>query len=915
MSAVSSVGGRASALGEVALAPGPDGGIGAFSLRGPFGARPSPGDVDGKRAVLATAKAGFVDVKTALGVGAKGESYAVATAALVTTRPWEGFLLIGGDDEVAVSVAGKEVLASRGAHPALEDVEIVPLSLPAGRTSVDVRLHTWGGPWELRVRLVERDLSPARDLTYLLPTDLSADEVGQRLLQTTLDRNPSARGWSPVLHLRVTNGFPRAAAAVVTVAAQRRGRPEGSLFRLSPGGIPSAPSEPASDLAVMLPAFFGADADELEQGAWTLSATVVGKTQTFGSLIRPEVRRALAKIASAKAKVVTPSDRAHPPSLVDTTVVASLEHLASRLVSYASGEDRDGEAQADDARRAEAFADAVLRDENPFHTLRGGIRVAHRSPQDGKPSPFALYVPEGAPLDGSVKLPLVVALHALNGKPMNMLRWVFGRDEDGRDGEWEDRHPGTFPRFPAIVIAPMAHFNTGFRDLAEVDVVQIIAWTRQLFPIDETRISITGPSMGGIGAGGIGLRHAGLFAASAPLCGYHTYFLRNDMRPVPKTPWEQALGEHRSNASWAENGLYLPMTIFHGTKDTPVENSGVLIDRYQKLGYRMIHEHPDEGHHVWPRFYDGLVGLRWLTSQHRPKSPTKIVWKTDAHRYDGAAWLRVTKLDRTLSWGEVTATAHPGGGGGESSVIDLAATGVRGLHLERDGASVAGVVTVQIAGKTLRFEKDEPVDLVRKITWEKGAVDLAGQKRKGAEGPLRDILHDPLVFVVGTQDPALVAANRLVAQALAKVRPGVLVDYPVVDDRDLDQALLETHSAVLVGGPEANLWTAKIDARLPLHVRPGRVVLGDKILNDPELAAVFIFPSPFADPKEPRTVVVAAGASLAATLRIPALPELLPDWVVFDRGVLPAKGQQLLTPGTFVAAGMFDEAWQLIPAP
>lgn len=884
---------------------------------GPFAKRPAVDDLDGgkKRAQIIAAPVGSVDLKKALGVGGTGEAFAVSTARLVNPLAFEGYLLLSGDDGIEVEVDGEKLLAVDEGHPPLDDVEVVPLKLSAGQHRLRVWLHQRGGPWEHRLRLVGKDLLAARGLSYGLPQGTDADDLARRLVSLKLERKPTALGWEPVLHVRADNGVPRATDTALTLVGTAGGQPAGGLFRLQPGGLPVPPNEPANHLDVFLPTFHGEGASALEAGAWTLEATLVGKTQKFLSIARAEVRLALAKIVAARHALAAEPSITRDPVAAEAT----LDYLASRLASYASGDDRDGEAQADDARRAGEFADALARKEDPFETLRGGIRVAHRSSLDGQPSPFALYLPKGAPLGKGAdrpteKLPLVIALHGLNGKPMNMLRWVFGRDEDGRDGEWEDRHPGVFPAFPAIVIAPMAHFNTGFRDVAEVDVVQIIAWAKKNYPVDEARVSITGPSMGGIGSGGIGLRHAELFSAAAPLCGYHTYFLRNDMRPEPKLSWETAVAEHRSNYRWAENGLYLPMTIVHGKKDTPVANSGLLIERYERLGYRMIHEHPDEGHHVWPLFYDDLKGLRWLTSHKRPKSPPKIVWKTDAHRYDGGDWLRVTKLEKVLSFGEVTATAKREG---EGSTIDIKTSGLRGLHLERDGENVADVVTVKIAGKTLRFDKAEAVDL-RRVggeEWEKGAFDLTGQKRKGAEGPIRDVLHDPLIFVVGTADPALTEANRLVAKQLARLRNGVIIDYPIVDDVDLDAARAAGASLVLVGGPASNRWTAKADAGLPIHVRPNEVRVGEKRFEGADLGALFVFPSPFAPKDTPRSIIVAAGASLGATLRIPAVPELVPDWVVFDRGILPAKGQQLSTPGKYVALGMFDESWKLAPLP
>jgi hypothetical protein len=901
---------------RVLLAPGEDGGIGAFAVRGPFAKRPTLAlddpEVAKKRDVLVVSARGAVDLKKALGVGSKGDAYAVLHGRIVVDRAFDGHLLFSGDDGIAVAVDGNTLLEADTPHPPLDDIEVVKLHLETGAHSVRIVLHQAGGPWQFRLRLVDDQLRPARGVSWAVPTTTSVDSLADRLAHLALDRHPlpDGTGWSPRFLVQTENGFPVDFGGTLKLEAVSQDAKHTPLFELSAGGLQQRRGEPVPAFEAALPTFLGDDATVLEAAPWTLRASLGGRREEFVSVARADVRRALGRLREAERSLTTAS----PKGLDLESIGATLGYLSSRLIEYAATDDRDGPAQDDEARRAISFADAVLRGDDPFHSQRGGVRVAYRSVLDGKPSPFGLFVPKDKQLDGpdAPKLPLVIALHGLNGKPMNMLRWVFGRDEDGRNGEWEDRHPGVFPEFPAIVIAPLAHFNTGFRDVAETDVLELIAWAKRHFSIDEDRVSITGPSMGGIGSGGIGLRRADLFSAAAPLCGYHTYFLRNDMRPEPKTSWERAIGEHRSNYRWAENGLHLPLYIVHGKKDTPVQNSGVLIDRYERLGYRVTHEHPDEGHHVWPLFYDDRKGLRWLTSHQRPASPTKIVWKTDAHRYDGSAWLHITKLEHTLAFGEVTAVAKPEGGG---TAVDIDANGILGLRLDRDGASLKGSVNVKIAGATLAFGADEAIQLRRATggAWEKGAFDLTGQKRKGAEGPIRDVLHDPLVFVVGTGDPALTEAHRLVAKAMAAVRRGVVIDYPIVDDTALDPAVAAASSLVLIGGPRANLWTAKADAKLPLHVEPGRVSIGKKVLNNKDLAAVFVYESPFAPAARPRSIVVAAGASLEATLRMPGLPELVPDWVVFDRDVLPGAGAQLVTPGKYVAAGLFDEAWALSP--
>src|SRR5262249_45445703 len=151
----------------------------------------------------------------------------------------------------------------------------------------------------------------------------------------------------------------------------------------------------------------------------------------------------------------------------------------------------------------------------------------------------------------------------------SMLAWFFGRDEEQRDVDWEDRHLPDVAPVEGFVIAPAAYGNDMYREAGEVDVMAVLDWATKFFPIDKDRVTITGPSMGGTGTASIAFHYPDRFAAAEPLCGYHSYFVRKDfLRPGLKY-WEKALAEQRSNSIWAENGLYLPLYIWHGKKDWP----------------------------------------------------------------------------------------------------------------------------------------------------------------------------------------------------------------------------------------------------------------------------------------------------------------------------------------------------------
>ena len=82
--------------------------------------------------------------------------------------------------------------------------------------------------------------------------------------------------------------------------------------------------------------------------------------------------------------------------------------------------------------------------------------------------------------------------------------------------------------------------------------------------------------------------------------------------------------ELRSNASYAENGLHLPMYLVHGTLDRPTANSQVLVDRYAALRYDALVEWPPLGHNVWSQTYaDGRIIPHFLRYQRDP-APRRV---------------------------------------------------------------------------------------------------------------------------------------------------------------------------------------------------------------------------------------------------------------------------------------------------
>lgn len=922
------------------VAAAPDGTIGAWLVAGPLDRSRLPDEVhltpvldeplteaiDGPRWRLAAASdGGPIDLSTVIDARSK-ERLAYAAGVLYLEHGGRHVFSIGADDGVAVFVDGKPVLTRDETRAQRDDDDLVALDLNPGEHTIVVALLRHGGPWTFRARLLDVDLQPPMGSCWRT-TGTGASEardLAARMSSLVVDRGMSASGYRPVLTVRFPAGAPRGVPLNVHARLVRSSAPgplpeRPAIFDVDAGQA-MAGERGIDPLTVTLPEIAG---DEVEDDDWTLHVDVAGRGVDFALHARRTVREAAAR--ATRALRATASDS----PWLDPTSLETIEYLRDRLVAFVAKGDGDVDAQLDDARELDDLSGSLEQQRDPYTGKSasgeergtgwrtGPMRRAYRSPVDGHFSEFALYVP--ADFDQAKTYPLIVALHGMNGHPMEMLMWLFGHDDPARDGQWEDRHPRRdLEPLDAIVVAPDGHHNTMYRDLGEDDVMRVAQWATARYPVDPARVTVTGPSMGGIGAAACALHHPDRFAAAEPLCGYHSYFVRNPSGRGMR-PWERFIAEERSNALWAENGLYLPLYIVHGTRDLPEENSGVLIDRYEDLHYAVKHEHPELGHNVWQTTYEGLKGARWLLWHRRPMHPRVVRFKTPRTRWADDAWVHVRELVSSDEWGEVVARID------RANVIHVSTRGIGALAVDRDAQRIddASPVTVSIDGDTLVFEAEEPIELHRAGgQWRAGGAPHDGPFKHGSvTGPIRDVFHEPVMFVWGASDRAQARANEEVARAWARVRSGVHVDYPVMSDIEFaarGESVANERALFLVGNARSNLLVRELEPDFPIRIVGDDVVVGASRVapkgdaDRTQLGAVFIRPNPR---RPDRYVVVVEGVGALGTWRSLSLPDMLPDYAVYDEDVASAHAQPILGTGTLRAAGFFAQDWTLRSAP
>lgn len=886
------------------LAPSSDGYLGAWLVAGPLprslattidpaAVLPAKGKSGGLTFQLRDVKDGALDLRKALNTGQKRGHAALVGGTLDLSQPLDGWLLVGVDGALAVYVDGVRLFARSLPQLRGRSWDFVPLALGKGRHRVVFRLEQSSEHWAFMARVLDRQrFLPPRGFSLLLEgtTDADADRLAASLQTRTFWTGLDAQGYRPGLALEYRRGVPRQVTLATRVRAVRARSGE-ALFDIDAGPV-HATERGAHRFEVSLP--------RIPAAALTSKGTEAIRLD----LRTGSVRTSRSWFVSGKAPAIVARAEAllsRPKAAEDArqaVVLATLQQRLARAKRLGIG----ARANAGSLERALIrLQDWVTRLENGEDPLRspGLSSLARRSELDGSLQRFLLHVPRGVEPNGARRYPLIVVLHGYGGTPTGVLSAFF-----------DSRAESPSVWHPSFVLAPHAHGNAFYRGPGEHEVLRTLAWVREHYPIDADRVTITGVSMGGTGAAELGLRHADEFAAASPLCGYHSYFVRRDIRGLPLRAWERDQMLHYSPASFAENGRHLPLFVAHGLKDFPLENSRVLIERYRALGQRVSEDWPDVGHAVWEEYWKG--GRMWpvLAAQKRGSAPSRVTLKTDSLRTARQYWVRLHAFAAGARLAQIDAQVL------SSGEVLVRTSGAAAIELSPPETLVRSGETrrLTIDGHAVQYAPGAALLAQRGAApgaWVAGlpAQDVA-HKRARLEGPIRDVYLEPLVFVFGTLDPATWRANRELADTLARSRFGPGVHYRVMADRDLTPELEQEHSLFLVGNVRDHALLRALGTALPAGVDGAAVRFGSRRHTSHEVGALFVHPNPRA---RQRYLLTLTAPTLPGAFRALSLPALLPDFVVYDARVAPATSEQVLGAAEVVEAGYFNADWS-VPA-
>lgn len=201
---------------------------------------------------------------------------------------------------------------------------------------------------------------------------------------------------------------------------------------------------------------------------------------------------------------------------------------------------------------------------------------------------YLLYLPDDYQTETTKKFPLLVFLHGSGerGDDLSKVK-VHGPPKLIDLGQ----------KFPFVVLSPQCPASKDWDIEAVYTLIQKIASD---YRIDETRVYVTGLSMGGWATWDLAMAYPGYFAAIAPICGRVN---RN---------YPERAAELNSMAVWA----------FHGAADdvVPILETARMIRALRNAGNEALFSiYPTAGHDSWTETYDNPELYNWMIRQQRKK--------------------------------------------------------------------------------------------------------------------------------------------------------------------------------------------------------------------------------------------------------------------------------------------------------
>jgi dienelactone hydrolase len=552
----------------------------------------------------------------------------------------------------------------------------------------------------------------------------------------------------------------------------------------------------------------------------------------------------------------------------------------------------------------------ALREGKPAWIASSGLlALGYVSRIDGSVQPYGLVIPPSWQPGSSVRHRLDTWFHG-RGETLSELAFIDQRQKS----------PGEFAPRDAFVLHLYGRYCNANKFAGEIDLLEALEDVKRRYPIDEDRIVVRGFSMGGAACWQFAVHYADRWCAAAPGAGFSETpdFLKVfQNEKVAPTPWEQTLWHWYDCTDWAVNLRQLPTVAYSGEDDKQKQAADIMGKALAAEGIELTHIlGPKTGHKYHPEAKAEINRrIDAIAARGRDRSPPSIRFTTWTLRYNRMHWITVDRLEKHWIRARVDADVDAARGltATTRNVLELTFEFPSGTSPFPTGRGPAVLIDGQALPAPVVPSDRSWKASYRKAggTWGPAGPAPAGLvKRHGLQGPIDDAFMDSFVFVKPGGKPLHEATGAWAAKeldhAIREWRRQFRGDARVVDDDKIGDAEIGSSNLVLWGDVQSNRLLARIASNLPVRMNAAEIAVGDQRFPAATHVPLLIHPNPL---NPDRYVVLNSGFTFREYDYLNNARQVakLPDWAVVDVTTPPNSRY----PGKIVAAGFFNEAWEV----
>ena len=518
-------------------------------------------------------------------------------------------------------------------------------------------------------------------------------------------------------------------------------------------------------------------------------------------------------------------------------------------------------------------------------------------------------------IDGSVQYYSVApAIRKNTGETKAMVLTVHGAGVEARNQaraykskDWTD----------IIAATNRRPYGFNWEEWGRMDALEVLAEAKRVYQPDNSKIYLTGHSMGGHGSWFLGTTYPDKFAAVAPSAGYPDIAAygrgRGDDMHDKNSTYEafKRGGNGGRVISLAHNLQQSGVYIFHGSADSVVSPSQARRMR-EVLGKF----HTDFCYYEYPggEHWFGDNSVDWhpifeFFSRHSIPQP-KEVKEIDFHTASPAIsatdyWVNVEQQVKPYDFSNVKVRLS------NDTIEVLKAENVALLVLDIPSLMLANnQAIINIAGQTLSIGSGKKAILaLENDKWLLKNEINPKDKYSGRYGGFKNAYTNNVVFVYSTKGTAkenewYQNKARFDAETFYYRGNGSI---DVIPDTEYSVAQYADRNVVIYGNKDNNSAWSLLLKNSPIQVSKGLITAGGRTFKGDDLGTYFVFPHPNSNTASVGVVAGTGDAGMRATSPNNYISGItgFPDLMIYRADMLKdgLAGME--------AAGFFDNDWSL----